>query len=330
MEQGSSLRFTARPVSEALADRNLARTIAADPRYRSPLTRNLTMKIGMNLLLWTGHVTEEHFPLFRQLRAAGFDGVEIPVFDVSDQGHYRTIGRAAHDAGLECTAVALLPDEAHNAISPVASNRQGAIDHLRAAIDCAHELAASVLMGPYFQVLGQFTGEGPTDIELQHAAEVHRVIAPLAHAAGMRCALEPLNRFEAHLLNTMEQAARYVERVNHANFGATHDTFHAHIEEQDPVTSIATLHATGKLFHVHISENDRGTPGKGHAKLRESIVALRQLRYDGWLTIEAFGSAVPGLSAATRVWRPFFADRADVYRGGIALIRDSWEASAPR
>jgi D-psicose/D-tagatose/L-ribulose 3-epimerase len=285
------------------------------------------MKVGMNLLLWTGHVTSEHYPLFAQLRSAGFDGVEIPVFDVSDPGHYRNVGRAAHEAGLECTAVALLPDEAHSAISADPANRQGAVDHLRQAIDCAHELAATVLMGPYFQVLGQFTGEGPSEIELEHAAAVHRTIAPLAQAAGMRCALEPLNRFEAHLLNTMEQAARYVERVNHPNFGATHDTFHAHIEEKDPVGSVATLHATGKLFHVHISENDRGTPGTGHAKLRETIAALRRLKYDGWLTIEAFGSAVPGLSAATRVWRPFFNDRADVYRGGIALIRDAWAAA---
>ncbi len=278
-------------------------------------------------MLWTGHVTIRHFGLFDALRAAGFDGIEIPVFEVSSPAHYRLVGRAAHRAGLECTAVALLPDESHNAISANAEHRQGAIDHLRAVVDCAHELKASVLMGPYFQVLGEFTGSGPTERELEHAAEVHRAIAPLAQAAGMRCAIEPLNRFEVHLLNTMEQTARYVERVNHANFGATHDTFHAHIEERDPVGSVATLYATGKLFHVHISENDRGIPGRGHAKLRDTIAALRKLGYDNWLTIEAFGSSVPGLSAATCVWRPFFSDPVEVYREGIVLIRDAWNAA---
>lgn len=285
------------------------------------------MKVGMNLMLWTGHVTIQHLPLFDALRTAGFDGVEIPVFDVSNRGHYRLIGRTARNAGLECTAVALLPDEGHNAISPNAAHRQGAIDHLHTVIDCAHELKASILMGPYFQVLGQFTGSGPTEQELEHAAEVHRATAPVAQAAGMRCALEPLNRFEVHLLNTMEQAARYVERVNHPNFGATHDTFHAHIEEQNPVGSVAMLYETGKLFHVHISENDRGIPGRGHAKLRETIMALRRLGYDDWLTVEAFGSTVAGLSAATRIWRPFFKDPADVYREGVALIREAWAAA---
>jgi hypothetical protein len=58
------------------------------------------MNIGMNMLLWTGNVTEKHLPLFTALRAAGFDGVEIPAFDVSDPLHYRFIGRAAHVPSL--------------------------------------------------------------------------------------------------------------------------------------------------------------------------------------------------------------------------------------
>ncbi len=51
------------------------------------------MKIGFNLLLWTGHVTEENFPVLEKLKAAGYDGVEIPIFDVSDSAHFTKIGR---------------------------------------------------------------------------------------------------------------------------------------------------------------------------------------------------------------------------------------------
>jgi D-psicose/D-tagatose/L-ribulose 3-epimerase len=285
------------------------------------------VKIGFNLVLWTTHVSEEHFPLFASLKSAGYDGVEIPVFDTADPGHFAFVGRVVREHALRCTAVAILPDEAHNAISPEPAHRQGAVDHLRRVIDCAHEAGAEVLAGPYFQVLGQFTGSGPTEAELEHAAEVHRAIAPLAEAAGIACALEPLNRFEAHLLNTMEQATRYVERVDHPAFGAMHDTFHAHIEEKDPAAAIETLFATGKLNHVHISENDRGTPGRGHAKLREAICKLKSLGYDRWLTIEAFGTGLKELAAATRVWRPFFPDPEQVYTEGYRLIRDTWDAA---
>jgi D-psicose/D-tagatose/L-ribulose 3-epimerase len=284
------------------------------------------MKIGFNLLLWTGHVTEENFPVIEKLKAAGYDGVEIPIFDVSNAAHFATIGRVLKDNGLEATAVTVLPDEAHSAISPVAANRQGAIDHLKRVFECAHNAGVQTLCGPYYQVLGQFTGKYPTEEELNHAAEVHRAISPVAEAAGVKCAIEALNRFEAHLLNTMEQAASYAKRVDHANFGTMYDTFHANIEEKCPFAAIETVYNSGKLNHVHISEHDRGTPGRGHINLTEQIQKLKSLGYDGWMTIEAFGGSLPDLAAATRVWRDFFPSPDQVYLEGIEVIKKAWNA----
>ncbi len=285
------------------------------------------MKIGFNMLLWTGHVTEEHYPIFARLKATGYDGIEIPIFDAQDPTHYRAVGEAAANAGLRCTAITLLPDQEHSAISADPAHRQAAIDHIKRAIDCARAAGAEVLAGPYFQVLGGFTGQGPTEAELTRAAEVHAAIAPVAEAAGVVCAVEPLNRFEAHLLNTMEQAAAYVRRVGHANFGAMYDTFHANIEEKDPIAAIDTLFEAGGLRHVHISENDRGTPGRGHARIREAIRKLKAIGYDKWLTIEAFGQSIPELAAATRVWRPLFENPEQVYTEGYRLIRETWDAA---
>jgi D-psicose/D-tagatose/L-ribulose 3-epimerase len=285
------------------------------------------MKIGFNLLLWTGHVTEQNFPVLEKLKAAGYDGVEIPIFDVSDPAHYQKVGQVLRDNGLEVTAVTVLPDEAHNAISADAANRQGAVDHLQRVIECGHAAGVQTLCGPYYQVLGQFSGKYPSEQELEGAAGVHRAIAPVAEAAGIRCAIEALNRFEAHLLNTMEQAAAYVARVGHPNFGTMYDTFHANIEEKNPLGAIDTVFASGKLNHVHISENDRGTPGRGHIDIPAAIARLKGLGYDGWLTIEAFGGALPDLAAATRVWRDFFPSTEQVYEEGIALIRRAWDAA---
>jgi D-psicose/D-tagatose/L-ribulose 3-epimerase len=283
------------------------------------------MKIGMNLLLWTGHVAEEHVPILRALKETGFDGVEIPVLDLTDPGHYCWLSGVLDDLGLERTAVALIPDEANSPVSPDAAHRAGAFDHLRRALDCCHELGATVMCGPWYQPLGVFTGEKPTETELEHCAEVHRRVAPHARDAGIACAVELLNRFEAYLLNTCEQGIAYAERVGEDGFGIHYDTFHAHIEEKDPLAALSEINASGALAHVHISENDRGTPGRGHAKIRETITALRAYGYDGWLTIEAFGRAVPELAAATRVWRDFFASPEEVYTEGYALIRKAWD-----
>lgn len=286
------------------------------------------MKIGMNLLLWTGHVTAEHVPVLEALKATGFDGVEVPVFDASDEAHYRWLAGVLDGIGLERTIVALIPDEAHSPLSPDPAARAGAVEHLKRVIGCGQALGGQVMAGPWFQPLGVFSGEPPTQDELERCAEVHRQVLPLMRDAGITAGLEPLNRFEAYLLNTMEQAVAYAGRIGGDGIGILYDTFHANIEEKDPIAALEAIHASGNLAHIHISENDRGTPGRGHARIREAIVTLNRLGYEGWLTIEAFGRALPELAAATRVWRDFFASPVEVYTEGYAFVRDTWDKEA--
>jgi D-psicose/D-tagatose/L-ribulose 3-epimerase len=78
---------------------------------------------------------------------------------------------------------------------------------------------------------------------------------------------------------------------------------------------------------MHVSENDRGTPGKGHIDFASTFTALKQVGYDGWITIEAFGRALPPLAAATRVWRDFAPSPNEIYTDGFRLIRDGWQAA---
>ena len=283
------------------------------------------MKVGMNLLLWTGHVTQEHVPVLKALKATGFDGVEIPIFDPSSPAHFHWLAGVLDDIGLERTAVALIPDEAHNPISADASARQGGVDHLRRVIDCCAALGSQALVGPWYQPLGVFSGVGPSESELERCATVHRQVARQARDAGLICALEPLNRFECYLLNTCEQTSAYLDRLAEPGFGTLYDTFHANIEEKDPIAALRTAWELGHVNHVHISENDRGTPGRGHARIRETIEELKAVGYDGWLTIEAFGKALPELAAATRVWRELSASPEQVYTEGHAYIRKCWD-----
>lgn len=148
--------------------------------------------------------------------------------------------------------------------------------------------------------------EPPQQDELQRCADCLIGLAEVARGSDLTIAVEPLNRFEAYLLNTAEQANAMMAAVGRPEIAILYDTFHAHIEEKDPIAALHGVHSAGHLGHVNISETDRGTPVEGHAKIRETISALKHLGYDGWLTIEAFGKAVPELATATRVWRDFF------------------------
>ncbi len=276
------------------------------------------MKIGFNLLLWTGHVTDDHAHLLKTIKAAGYDGVEIPIF-VGDPAHYAALGRRIADEGLAATSVGLIPDAAHSPISDDPAARAAGLDHLKWLVDCTGALGADLLCGPFHQPLGVFTGTGPTAVELDRLAEAHRAMADYAAGPGITLAIEPLNRFECYILNTAGQAAAHVARVDRPNFGYLYDTFHANIEEKDPVGVIAqTIDA---IAHVHISENDRGTPGAGNTPLAETLAALEAVGYDRWLTIEAFGLALPELAAATRIWRRLFENEDDVVRDGLEAIR---------
>ena len=279
------------------------------------------MKIGFNLLLWTGFVEEQHFPILEKLKAAGYDGVEIPIFDASDAEHYKKIGQALKDNGLSSCAVTVV-SPGQSLISPVESERRAGVDHLKRMVECGHNAGIDNVCGPYYQELGNFTGEGPTDTERAHAAECHREVAEIAQQAGIRCTVEALNRFECHFLNTMEQANAYVKQVDHPNFSTMYDTFHANIEEKDPLGVIEPN--LDVINHVHISANDRGTPGKDHTPIRETIQIFERNGYDNWYVIEAFGRALPELAAATCVWRDLFPNPEEVYEFGIQYIKDSF------
>ena len=282
------------------------------------------MKTGMNLLLWTTHVTEEHFPLFAKLKAAGFDGIELPVFQ-GEASHYRTLRKGLDDNGLASTTVTVCNKDA-NPISPDAAVRQRGLEHIKWAIEMTGILGGENLCGPYHSAIGEFSGKGPTEDEKAHGADILRQAAEFAGQHKVTLALEYLNRFECYFLTTAADAVAFVKRVNHPRLRTMYDTFHANIEEKAIGPTIESM--VGHFVHVHISENDRGTPGTGHVHWDETFRTLRKVGYDGWMVIEAFGRALPDLAAATKVWRDLFPYPEEVYTKGLQLIKEKWKAFA--
>jgi len=280
------------------------------------------MKTGMNLLLWTTHVTQEHFPLFAKLKATGFHGIEIPLFE-GDASHYKMLSAELKKQGLACTTVTCIGPEA-NPISPDAGIRKAAVERHKWALDMTAILGGELLAGPFHSPLAVFSGVGPTEDERQRAADVMRQSAEHAKQHKIMMCIEYLNRFECYFLTTAAQAKDLVQRVNHPSFKTMYDTFHANIEEKSPAATIKSFHP--HFTHVHISENDRGTPGTGMVHWDETFKALREVEYDGWLVIEAFGRALPALAAATKVWRDLFPSPEEVYTQGLRFMKEKWAA----
>jgi D-psicose/D-tagatose/L-ribulose 3-epimerase len=117
------------------------------------------MKAGFNLLLWTTHVTDDHGHLFEKLKTAGYDGIEIPLFE-GDEKHYRSLSKQIRSAGLKTTTVTVTPDANRSCLSSDKQIQQRALDYLKWAIDCSAALKSDVLCGPFYHPLADFSARG--------------------------------------------------------------------------------------------------------------------------------------------------------------------------
>lgn len=279
------------------------------------------MKVGMNLFLWTDDPADEMWlPLYEKLKAIGFDGVELPIFDTQPE-KFAKLGRRLDDLGLERTAITVRAPE-DDPISPDPKVRKNAVAASKRVIDCCEAVGARLLGGPVYAAIGVFSGAGPTSDELARSVATMQEVADYAARPKIDLTFEFLNRFEIYLLNCTQDTARFVEAVDRTNVGIHYDTFHAHIEEKNPAAAIRE-HISG-ITHVHISENDRSTPGQGQVDWDTTFDALVESGYDEWLTIEAFGSSLPSLAAATKIWRRMFVDEETLARDGHDFIRREW------
>jgi D-psicose/D-tagatose/L-ribulose 3-epimerase len=271
------------------------------------------MEIGINLMLWTARPGLEHAQLCANLRAIGYDLVELPIFE---PGAFPALAmqRMLADAGLGVTCSGALPSGA-SLVSDQPAETQRARDYLVVCIDVCAALGARILCGPLYHPVGAFTGAPPTGEERRRFVEHILPVADYAAAAGVCLAIEPLNRFETHFLNTLADGAAIVRTARHPALRLMADTFHQHIEE----TSLAEalLAAGDVLCHIHASENHRGCPGRGQVRWAELARALRDMEYGGAVVVESFGAALPELAAATRIWR-------DIAGDPLKLAADAW------
>ncbi len=274
------------------------------------------MKYGMNLLLWNGEINEGMLPTLEKLKAMGYDGVEVPLFNLGLD--YAAWGKRLDDLGLRRTAVTVRNVE-DNPISPDASVRAKGVQLNKQTLDCCAALGVENLVGPMHSALGYFSGAGPTADEWKWGVDSMRQAAEHAGKVGVTLCVEALNRFECYFLNAHADAARFARQVNHPACKIMYDTFHSNIEEKDIV---ATLHEIKDVVqHIHISENDRSTPGAGNVNWEKNFTGLSEINYDGWLVIEAFGLALPELAAATKIWRRMFESELKLAEEGLAFMK---------
>jgi len=146
-----------------------------------------------------------------------------------------------------------------------------------------------------------------------------REMATYASQKGVRLALEPLNRFETDMINTVAQGLDFINQVGMENVGLHLDTFHMHLEEK---SSAAAIRMAGqKIFHFHACENDRGVPGTGQVHWTEIAEALIETGYAGPVVIESFTPQVKEIARAVCIWREIAPSQDAIAIEGLKFLK---------
>jgi sugar phosphate isomerase/epimerase len=198
-------------------------------------------------------------------------------------------------------------------LDPDPAERAAVKDAIRARLELAARLGAvGVLVVPQFGRKPALPDLTPfhTAVELETELFVAQLaeLAPTARAAGVSLFQEPLNRYEAYLVNRLEQGVAFGERVG-PEIGVMADFFHMNIEEADIPASIRA--AGNRLVYVHTADSNRQQPGMGHLDFRPGFAALKGIGYDGWIALEC---RVVGLYD-------------DAIRETAAFLRAEWDAA---
>jgi sugar phosphate isomerase/epimerase len=222
---------------------------------------------------WQEHV--------RKIAELGYDGVELAVRDprLLDAGEVKSLtGRL----GLAVPALGTgqaYGEEGLSFTHPERDVRRRAVERVKTHIELAHVLGAVVIIGLIRGRRGPGAAPGESERWL---------IEALRECAGcdqaVRLAIEPINRYETDLVNTVASGLGLLEKVGMGNVGLLLDTFHMNIEEPSLTASIVA--GKDRLFHFHIADSNRWYPGAGHTRFAPVVDTLKQVGYRGFLSAE--------------------------------------------
>jgi D-psicose/D-tagatose/L-ribulose 3-epimerase len=277
------------------------------------------MLFGASTFIWTSPFSNASLDLIDHARRIGFDIIEICIEDPATVDVERIKPRLA-SVGIAATVCgAFGPDRDLSSEDP--ARQAQSISYLARCIEIAVALGSNVVLGPMYACVGNTQLLDPPARARQWRRSVENLqkVADLAAGHGVRLALEPLNRFETDLVNTVDQALRMIGDVGRPNVGLLLDTFHMNIEEVD--IPAALRRAGEHIFEIHACANDRGTPGRDHLPWPDIVRALRDVSYQGPVVIEAFTPTIKEIARAVSIWRPLAESQDALATGGLQNLK---------
>ncbi|BDZ54202.1 sugar phosphate isomerase/epimerase family protein [Agromyces marinus] len=268
----------------------------------------MTRTIGVNTWVWASPLTDENLPaLAAKAAGMGFGAIELPVESPGDWSPEHAAEVLAEHRLAPVVIGAMGPGR--NLVAAPGSEVVATQNYLVQCIRAAEVVGARVVAGPFTAATGRAWRMDDAE-RGDRVAELRAALAPVVRQAvdrGIRIAIEPLNRYETSLLNTVEQALDALEPLLGPGLGLALDSYHLNIEERSIGDAIRL--AGPHLAHVQVCGNDRGAVGDDHIDWPAFLDALDDVGYADVLGVESFTGENATIAVAASVWRPLAASQ---------------------
>jgi D-psicose/D-tagatose/L-ribulose 3-epimerase len=282
-------------------------------------------QFGLSTFVLASPFSDADADAFDRTAAMGYDLIEVCIEDPAILSA-AWVAEQAERTGLEVSVCGAF-GPGRDISSEDEETRASAAAYLRGCVDFAAAVGSPHVAGPMYATTGvtRMLDDDQRAAQRGRAADGLRAVADYAAERGIRLAIEPLNRFETDLVNTLQQGVELCELIDRPNVGLMIDTFHMNIEEKDLADAVTA--AGSHVFHVQASENDRGTPGSGHVPWEPFFAALDRIGYTGPIVVESFLPTVKEIARAVSLWRPVAPSMDHLAVEGLAFLRRSLDGA---
>jgi D-psicose/D-tagatose/L-ribulose 3-epimerase len=274
--------------------------------------------IGAHTFAWSPGITDaELTPLFAAVAGTAIDYVELATYDLEGLSPSAIVHTSAK-YGLPVTLCSGLPGGLSLATADAGVRRQ-AQDHVRRLLDFAHACGALKLSGPIHGDLSKPPTDPSSHDDHQRLLDSYGELRPELAAAGIPFSIEPLNRYQSSLLNTLQQVDALASSLQLDHVGILADLFHANFEQDHLYDDLETLQP--RITHVHLCGANRGAIGRCHLDWDRLTRWIATFPGSMMMSVETFDSQHPVTSRRTRTWRALGGTAQAIVLEGAAEIK---------
>jgi len=215
-----------------------------------------------------------------RMKQTGVDGLELS--GEPDQFNPKEVRALLKENGRTCWGSVTLTLGERNLAAKSMAQREKTVEYMKRVVTLAKECEGQIISLVPITV-GKVVADSTPEEEWKWLVEGVKEVYTHAEKAGIRIAIEPLNRFETYCINRGDQALALADAVG-PNCGICLDLFHMNIEEAD--IHEAFRKAKGRIHDVHIADNNRFAPGQGTLDFPAIVKTIKEVGYTGALTLE--------------------------------------------